>query len=262
VNLNQQIEFFEANDYCVFPNALSPAEVKRVNDAMDRSREDWPQMWSAGARMQSVNCLLTTDAFDPLLNHPSFMPLASAILDGDIVFSEFSAMIRAGSQKPGVEGWHRDFQPNPNHRLGVRGLSAIFYLSDVDETTARYCVIPGSHAREEEPKALDEEKTKFENEVEMVGPAGTCILVNAGIWHCGKWGAGPRERRTIHLYHQSPSIPPVSGHSIFPRRLWDVSDPEQRRFFSHFNFITKAVADDYAGPNAVTPPTPKALQPA
>jgi hypothetical protein len=129
-------------------------------------------------------------------------------------------------------------------------LSAIFYLSDVDRTTARFSIIPGSHAREEGPKPVAPDSDDYIDEFEILGPAGTCVLVNAGIWHRAKFGAGPRERRTIHLYYQQSSLPQQSEHNIFPRRLWDVDDAEQRRFFSHFNTLTKAVAADYA-PDAV-----------
>jgi ectoine hydroxylase-related dioxygenase (phytanoyl-CoA dioxygenase family) len=251
MSLQQQPAFFEKNDYCVIPGALSRDEIDRLNAAIDRGRAASPDLWSRGARSQSVQCLLERPEFDSLLRHPSFFGLANAILDGEMVFSEFSVMIRAGGQKPGVEGWHRDFMPNPKHRLGVTALSAIFYLTDVDRETARYALIPGSHAREDAPKPIAEGSTDFENEAEMLGPAGTCILVNAGIWHCGKWGAGPRERRTVHLYFQPASLPQASNHSVFPRRLWDVSDAEQRRFFSHLNAITKAVMSDYVGQEAL-----------
>jgi hypothetical protein len=129
--------------------------------------------------------------------------------------------------------------------LKIQSLSAIFYLTDVDETTARYSLVPASNEMEEAPKKVQEESEQRVGELEMLGPAGTVILVNAGIWHCGKWGHGPRERRTIHTYYQQSLTEAVSNHSIFPRRLWDVPDPEQRRFYSHFNAMTRAVVADY-----------------
>lgn len=249
MNLQEQIAFFEKNDYCVFPNALSPAEVGLLNAAIDRNRAAYPGQWGSGDRQQSVHCILTQPEFDPLIRHPSLMPLAAAALDGDVVFSEFSVMIRAGSQdvKAAVgTGWHRDTPVNPHQRLGINMLSAIYYLTDVDQATARYTLIPGSHTIEQAPRPVAEGSDDFVNEKEMLGKAGTCILVNSGIWHRGKIGPGPRERRTVHTYYQPSSLPQCSGHNIFPRRLWDVSDPAQRKFYSHFNEITRAVAEDYA----------------
>ena len=244
--LRDQIDFFEKHHYLRISNALTRNEVDRVNAAIDRNRQEYSMLWGKGNRMQSVQCFLVMPVVDFLIRHPSFFAVAEHALDGDIVFSEFSAMIRAGNQTQGtVEGWHRDFPPNPKHRLKIQSLSAIYYLSDVDETTARYCLVPASHEMEEQPKKIREDKEERVGEAEMLGPAGTIILVNAGIWHCGKWGHGPRERRTIHTYYQQSVNEAVSHHSIFPRRLWDVADPEQRRFYSHFNAMTRAVVTDY-----------------
>jgi len=246
MTLQDQIAFFEANQYLFIPEALTLEEVTRFNAAIDHSRRDHPALWSSGARSQSVQCLLPTREFDTILRHPSFFEVARHVLDNDIVFSEFSIMIRAGSQKEGTtEGWHRDFGVNEKNRLGISALSAIFYLTDVDETTARYSLIPGSTRESEPPKKIREESEDRVNEKQMFGPAGSCILVNAGIWHCGRWGGGPRERRTIHMYYQPSNIPPVSNHNVFPRRLWDVKDGEQRRFYSYFNPLTRAVVSDY-----------------
>jgi hypothetical protein len=135
---------------------------------------------------------------------------------------------------------------NPKNRFEVTALSAVYNTTDVDRTTARYSLVPGSHAAKEAPKPIPPDNVDFENEMEIVGPAGSVVLVNAGIWHTGKWGAGPRERRTIHVYYQPSDIPQFSPHNVVPRRLWDVKDPEQRRFYSHFNALSKAVAEERA----------------
>jgi hypothetical protein len=128
--------------------------------------------------------------------------------------------------------------------MGITALSAIYYLTDVDETTPRYCLIPASQYIDE-PKKVGEAGEARENEVDMMGPAGSVILVNAGIWHCGKWGHSPHERRTVHIYYTQSTTPPMANHTLYPRRLWDVEDEEQRRFYSKHNALTQAVARDY-----------------
>lgn len=245
-SLDQQIEFFARNDYFLFENALTRAEVDTLNKAIDRHREQFPSLWGKGARSQSAQCLLGIPEMDFTIRHPSFFALAKAVLDNDIVFCEHSVMIREGNQKPGVEGWHRDVGVNAKNKYGITALSAIFYTTDVDKTTARYSLIPGSHAVDSKPVPIPPDNIDVEGEREMLAPAGSVILVNAGIWHCGKWGTGPRERRTIHMYYQPSYLPQFSPHTIFPRRLWDVKDAEQRRFYSHFNPLTRTVAADYA----------------
>jgi Phytanoyl-CoA dioxygenase (PhyH) len=243
--LQQQIDFFETNHYLFLPAVLSPAEVAAVNGAIDRDREQFPGLWKTGNRMQSAQCLLSMPEADFLMRHPSSFEVARRALDGDICFEEFSVMIRAGNMEQGtIEGWHRDARPNPEHRLGIRALSAIYYLTDVDASTARYALIPASQDLPE-PRKLTDESEAREGEIEMLGPAGSVILVNAGIWHCGKWGHSPRERRTVHIYYGQSSTPSLSNHTLFPRRLWDVPDEVQRRFYAKHNALTQSVARDY-----------------
>jgi hypothetical protein len=248
MTLQEQYDFFVENHYCIFPAVLTPAEVKSVNDAIDASLKEDAALWSIGVRSQSVNCLLNRPQFDILLRHKSFMPLAEKIYDNDVAMVEFSVMTRAGNQpvpnKP--EGWHRDFGVSSIDPMGITALSAIWYLTDVDTTTARYSLLPKSQAWKEGPKAVAEGSQDVVGEVEILGPAGTVVLVNAANYHTGKIGPGPRERRTVHTYMQRTSYPSVSNHSIIPRRLWDVPDVSQRKFYSHFNPLTKAVAGDYA----------------
>jgi len=248
-NLQEQIAFFAKNDYCFFPNVLSREECDTINAAVDRNRRDCPGLWGSGARAQSSHCILGMPECDYLIRHPAFFPLARAIVS-DVVFSEFGFMFREGGQQPELPSWHQDCGINEKNPYDVTALSAIFYLTDVDQTSARYTLIPGSHKVAERPNPVTPDSVDVEGEVEMIGEAGSCIFVNAGIWHAGKVGTGPRERRTAHIYLQPESIPQFSPHNVYPRRLWDVPDPEQRRFFSHFNALTRAVASEYAPPDS------------
>src|SRR5262245_42591768 len=141
MTLQEKIAFFEKHHYLLIPNALSPAEVAMVNKVIDRQKGDWGN----AVRIQSATCLTDAPEYDFLIRHPSFFPVAQHAMDNDIVFSEFAVMIRsAAAEARGPDGWHNDFPPNPAHRLGFHSLSAIYYLTDVDRTTARYVLIPGS----------------------------------------------------------------------------------------------------------------------
>ena len=246
MSTDEQIAFFERTHYLLLPSVVNEKELAVLHAAIDRHREEFPALWSQGRRMQAPQCLLNMPEADFLIRHPSFMDIATHALDGDIVFDEFSIMIRAGGIDEGSqEGWHRDFTPDPQHRLGIRGLSVIYYLTDVDETTARYVLVPASHQRDDEPAKTGPGSDTREGELEVFAPAGSMLLVNAGNWHCGRCGHGGRERRTVHIYYRKSTTAPFANHTIFPRRLWDVPDPEQRRFYSSFNPITQAVAADY-----------------
>ena len=240
MTLDEQYEFFLKNHYCIFPSALSPQEVIDINKAIDRSleRDGWG---GPGPRASFAQPLLSSTDFDGLARHKSFFPLASKIFDGDIAIIEFCLMTRPGNQEAPTKptGWHQDFGICEHDPLGITALSAVMCLTDIDKTTARYTLLPNSQKGDKPPQPVAEGSQDVIGEVEVVGPAGTIVLVNSGIFHTGKPGTGPRERRTIHTYMQRTNFPSVSNHSIIPRRLWDVADPEQRKFYSHFNEVTR-----------------------
>jgi len=242
MTLDEQYEFFLKNHYCLFPSALSPAELKAANDATDRLVAQDPPAWKLPRNQTSQ---IFDPAFDPLLRHRSFFPLAERIFEGDIALIEFGLMIRQGNQEAPTKpaGWHQDFGVCEHDPLGITALSAVYYLTDVDETTPRYSLVPGSARFPKCPPQKKEGCQDIEGEVEVLGPAGSVVLVNAGIFHSGKVGTGPRERRTVHLYMQRTTFPSVSNHTIMPRRLWDNPDPVLRRYYSHFNDVTRAAID-------------------
>ncbi len=234
---------FKSQRFAVIPGALSSQEVQRLNDAIDKTLRQFPDLWYGKERKQSVQSLLVEPDFDLTIRHPAYFPIIKQAFGENAAFSEFSAMIRQGGHTGAtVEGWHRDFSPNSN---GITAISVIIYLTEVDRSTARLCVVPGSHLKETAPTLLSAQDDKYEGEVEVIGPPGTAAITDASNWHCAKWGKGPRERRTIHLYFQSSTNPPVSQTSITPRRLWDSPDPQLRKFYAHHNAITRAVALDY-----------------
>lgn len=239
MTLDEQYEFFVKNHYCIIPNALSPDEIKSLTKVIDGIIASDRVAWTTHARQTLSQ--ISDPAFDCVLRHRSFMPLATRIFEGDIALIEFGLMVRPGNQTAPTKpsGWHQDFGVSEHDPMGITALSAIFYLSDVDKTTARYSLIPGSAKFPKCPPAVAEGSQDVEGEVEILGPAGTMVLVNSGIFHTGKVGTGPRERRTIHLYMQRTTFPSVSNHTIMPRRLWDSPDPEIRKYYSHFNQVTR-----------------------
>ena len=76
---------------------------------------------------------------------------------------------------------------------------------------------------------------------DLVGPAGTAVVFNAGSCHAGRPRRTARERRTVHIYYGHAGELPLSEHTIFPRRLIDHADAGVRRLFRRPNQIARAV---------------------
>jgi len=236
--------FFEKHRYVVVPGALAPDVVDRLNNLIDRSRRENADLWYTNKPHQhfTVQAMLVEQGFDFLLRQPPLFDTAKQALDDDIAFVEFSARIHGPQIKPETTngGWHQDVPCNPSQRLGIRLLSVIYYLSDVEHTGHRFVLLPASQNLSSLPPTVGNGSLEVQGEVEIVGPAGTAVLFDASIWHGARHGNNGRERRTVHLYYQPASLPAQTEFTLLPRRLWNSSDIDMRKLCSVSNAMTRA----------------------
>lgn len=231
---------FARNGYLVVPDVLSRREVADLNDAVDRDREV-SRLWQnrGGGRHQNANLLLTTDAFDGTITHPTVLPLVRALIGPETCFEEFSVMIREPvAADPPEPRWHRDTRHHETHPLALLNLSLVYYLTDVDETTHCFSVVP----EPVEAKRAHPDDSVGSRAVDLHGAAGTAILFNAGSVHDARQRITTRERRTIHIYYGHADRPPLSGHTIFPKRLMR---GKRASLFARPNEVSRRVHDAF-----------------
>jgi ectoine hydroxylase-related dioxygenase (phytanoyl-CoA dioxygenase family) len=224
---------------------LSAEELQALNQAVDADRQRYPGLWMSrgeGGRFQSVSLLLTQPVFDRTIFHPGVLPLVRELMGEDLCFEEHSVMVREaleGEAPPAT--WHRDTAHLPGHSLALRNISAVFYLTDVDESTHCFAVVPEeAEAKRKLPTDKDGARGK-----EMYGKAGTVILFNAGSCHAGVVKTSARDRRTVHVYYGHRSQPFLSNFNIVPRRLSNHADPQLRSLFSRPNLNTALVQENF-----------------
>ncbi len=235
---------FARDGFCILPGALSAHEVQSLNDAIDTHLHDYAGLWAhrgEGGRRQCVNMLLTDAILDYSLLHPQLLPFVKSLVGDELVVEEHSVMIRSPiAESPPVTGWHRDRLNNPHHPLGIEALSLVYYLSDVDATTHCFSVVPESL----EVKCGSQDDLPLcdgTSACDVLGPAGTALLFNAGSCHAGRLRTTPCERRTIHIYFGLASHAPLSNHTPMPRRLVEHQDAAVRDLFRRPNDLTRAI---------------------
>ena len=243
----EQLEFFAANGYVVVPEALTPEQVRTINDIVDRDLEAHPTLWRGDqtSRNQAVNILLTNPELDFTMRPVSVLPLMEAIMGPDLGADEHSIMIRAANPDGPTEcDWHRDagggVQDPPYY---TRYLSIVFYLNDVDDTTHTFSILPGSAQME---KPVPREQCDLSSAIHLTGAAGTAILFNAYTLHAGNVRITDSERRTIHLYCGRTTDQHISDLTIFPPRLWEGKDGATRKFYSRRNDISRVLATQFS----------------
>ena len=248
--MKEQLEFFKENGYVVVPDALSAEEVGSINGAIDRDLVENPVMWidrGQSGRCQNVHALLACPEMDVTMRPPTLLPLMNAIMGEDICAEEHSVMLRAPNPDGDTEcRWHRD--ANRENRADAelpyytRYLSVVFYLTDVDNTTHTFSVLPGT-AQSTELFPLDAYDLSAAQH--LVGPAGTAILFNASTFHAGNVRQTTSERRTVHIYCGRTTDRYLSNHTIFPRRLWEGKDDATQNYYSRLNPITQLLIERF-----------------
>ena len=245
--MKEQLEFFKENGYLVVPDALSAEEACSINAAIDRDLVENPVMWLDRGQMgrrQNVHALLACPEMDVTMRPPTLLPLMSAIMGKDICAEEHSVMLRAPNPDGDTEcRWHRDAGGDADPPYYTRYLSVVYYLTDVDDTTHTFSVLPGTaQSTERLPlEAYDLSKAQH-----LVGCAGTAIFFNALTFHAGNVRRTPSERRTIHIYCGRTTDQYLSNHTIFPRRLWEGKDKATRHYYSRPNPITQLLKERFS----------------
>ena len=244
--MEEQVEFFAEEGFIVVPEALSAHEVELINEITDRHLVDSKSLWRGdpAGRKQALNILLACPELDFTMRPPRLLPLMEMIMGPELCADEHSLMIRAANPSGPTEcGWHRDGGCEGGEPpYYARFLSVVFYLTDVDDTTHTFSVIPAS-AQTDRPLPLED--YDMATAQHLVGAAGTAILVNPFSFHAGNVRNTTAERRTIHLYCGRTSDGPLSNHTIFPPRLWRDKDEATRRYYSRPNAITALLAANF-----------------
>ena len=233
---------FERKGYVVLPEVLTAREVETWSAAIDEHRQRFSRLWmerGEGGRTQWVHVLLSRRELDDSILHARVLPLVIELVGEDIVCEEHSVIIRAPiDEDPPQPKWHRDTRHEPSHALGIHSLSVVYYLTDVDETTHCFSVVPEAAMTK---RGAGSPECDGADGRDLLGPAGTAILLDAGSRHAGRLRKTTQPRRTVHIYYGHATQPPLSEHTIFPRRLIEHADPHVRRLFRRPNQITAAV---------------------
>ena len=248
-SISDLLETYEQQGYLVVADALEPGQVDAINAAIDEELARTGPFWierEEGHVALNVHMLLAREEMDVSMRPPRLMPLLEAILGEDICAEEHSVRIRKPFAGDPYCHWHRDgggwpnLAPRPPYHTHY--VSVAFYLTDVDETTHTFSVLPGS-AQSETLPPLEHYDLNEAHHIE--GAKGTAVIFNAGMYHAGNVRQTDSERRTIHIYCGRASNPPISNYTIFPRRLWEGKDEAARRYYARPNAITHLLQERF-----------------
>ncbi|HIB90549.1 TPA: hypothetical protein EYN09_15800 [Candidatus Poribacteria bacterium] len=227
--LNQdQASFFDRQGYLIIEDALKGNQLHKIQGTSYRveqqTQAEWRQAvanlpdfrpYGLGPTAHVVYPIINhDDIFLDLLEHPMTISIAMAFMGPDIQMIDNALHIKpAGSRSH--TGWHRDAQTwfhsteawteadqytwqqmraceRPFFKIKI-----FFCVDDVNEETAPFSVVPGSHKTGEDRVPQYNELEEMPNHLKLVGKAGTAILWNGRIWHTAMHNTDTKSRRML-----------------------------------------------------------------
>lgn len=189
----EQRDSFAENGYIIIPDALSPAMLGRLTDAVDRLYEEGLRAQGHNARgyWEMRNCIGQDPAFLELLDWPATVPLVPQLLNWNIQMNTSHIIVRPPSPPETKHayrqtGWHRDGGTSPRdmeepHPRLILKIS--YWLTDLTEPDrGAIRLLPGSHKLIGKP-AINEETGDPEGAVEMRVAPGTAVIFEQRVWH-------------------------------------------------------------------------------
>ena len=243
------LDFFRDQGYAGVSDAMPTEAIAFLNDFVDRSQAAIPGEWGPDRRgcLSHGQILVNHPELDPYVRYDATWPLIDAIMAPGARFAQYDFRDIPPGQGDQAMNFHQDglnykpSQPPTAGPFGCKYLCAIYHLSDVDESTPRFCVVPASGP----DASLDEAKERLGDayrEVPILGPAGTVVLYGIELFHTRLGGERAKARRTQHNYFSSVGNPPLTSWVLIPQRLSAHSDPALRAYFSAWPESTQAFA--------------------
>jgi hypothetical protein len=225
---------FDLQGYLCIPDALSPALVEELNEAIDAMvRHD---LHDAQTTHRWSHLLARSRAFRELIDLPVVLPILEELLGSDFRLDhEYVDLIRAGMGPigAGLHGGATPFRPGEYYWSGDgklhSGLVAIGYnLKDVDPDDGGFACVPGSH------KSAFPFPDKWKNLADphacvqrVPGPAGSAIIFTEALEHGTLPWRGSSERRTA-FYKYSPRALTWSRTNYDRSEYPDLTDRQRR----------------------------------
>jgi ectoine hydroxylase-related dioxygenase (phytanoyl-CoA dioxygenase family) len=210
------LEEFERNGFVIVPGALRPAQVDRLEAAVDRV---WEEEAGSDGPLHRLAFAGLDDAFLELVDHPVCLSLVAGALDSNIYVYHCHLDVHPPEERAEPRWrWHQDGGrqnvelASPRPRLSVK---VAYFLTDVP--TAEHGalrVVPGSHGRD--TLLRDREPP---GAVPVLVEAGSAVVFDRRLWHARGDNVSDRTRKVLFYGYTHRWIRPREELTVEPERL-------------------------------------------
>lgn len=221
---------FDLRGYLLLREALTPDQVRSLNEAYDRfpplERGEWygnaqRRDYTADTGLELHNVLDCGDpAFDVLIDHPSWIDHVrhyageeGTFIEGVTIDENIATLRTSGGHHPVHSGGHdasvRTQYRFHNGAFRCGQVNVLVLLTDIGPGDGATMLVPGSHKSNlPHPLAGDyargDRMDSLPGAVEMHGKAGDALMFVDSCMHGGSSRMNPGERRVIILRYGPP----------------------------------------------------------
>lgn len=243
----RELDEFKANGFLNLGRILSDSDVVKFTQMFDHDRSRFPYMWHPYGHHQEANyeALISSPEFDGLIRHPDIFPKITALFGGPVCFGEIGLRSMKAYDGKAHQAWHRDRGYWHEHPLHMDYMQLIVYLTDVEETTHCFSILPESI--EASPTKTAAEQMARRPPYDLYGAAGTCALFNVALFHTATTRPTASERKSVQIYFGHQNRAPLANDSGIPTSLSMHSlDEATRAFYGNLNERSRLFMKAYA----------------
>jgi ectoine hydroxylase-related dioxygenase (phytanoyl-CoA dioxygenase family) len=202
--------------YIVFGKVITTEEAREMAASIDRisaaEAENAGKDFHTEAGTTRLGTLINKDScFDVCFLHPKALAAIAHVITGDFGLSSITS--RTALPGEGGQGLHCDCG------LDFFSANALWMVDDFTAENGPTRLVPGSHRSGKRPEDVIDPHANHPDQVRLLGPAGSLVVINAHTWHGGTRNGSPRPRRLISAFFSARDC----YQSIAHRRLNDAS---------------------------------------
>lgn len=207
----EQIRHFEVDGYLVMPSILTPDVIARIKrELADVEMEH--TSYSTQQRRAVVQPQWTSRTVAELIAYPPMIDFLSDLMGPEIVFNR-GFFQRSLSGCPGIS-MHTDGQPHGSNLFGYEGscprlVRVLYYLDDLSVKRAPFRLIPRSHISFHAEASPYVRYTSHPEEITLVVPAGSAVLISSMLFHGSHPNLDPRPRELLQMGYRPDWAGPI-----------------------------------------------------
>jgi len=177
----------------VLPPALSAEMAARLDAIAAAEGEDAGKDFQVEKGATRLGSLINKDpVFDTCFLHPRGLAAVNHIMHGDFGLSSITG--RAAMPGEGLQSLHRDNE-------ALDSANVLWAVSDFTPDNGPTRLIPRSHLFPTAPgEAMADPVARHPDEIYVIVPAGTMIVINGRTWHSGTRNNTSRPRHLVSAF--------------------------------------------------------------